>query len=98
MKNKNQIRIHTSDEILNCAVVCLASKGDESYWRDTIKLTRVGGFRRVDHDEVVEGIQDQFSRHCSCEHDCCGHISSGVYDVRYKRGAFLFRVSNSRNI
>jgi hypothetical protein len=34
--------------------------------------------RPVTQFEALQAAYDQFARGCSCEHDCCGHLTGGA--------------------
>lgn len=50
-------------------------------------------------EDVINVLQNHFTWHCRCEHDCCGHILTGVYSIRRtKRKEWLVEVVRRYNV
>lgn len=48
---------------------------------------------------VINVLQGAFTRHCRCEHDCCGHLLTGVSSIRrIKRREWLVEVARRYNV
>lgn len=63
------------------------------------RIITVRSPREVSKQDAKNVLQNTFSYQCRCEHDCCGHIQSGVYMIRQtKRREWLVTVLRRRNV
>ena len=52
----------------------------------------------LDPKSVRDVLYEEFRRSCRCEHDCCGHVSSYMQDIRHlKRREYLVTVGYGIN-
>lgn len=50
-------------------------------------------------NDVINAIEDTFTWHCRCEHDCCGHLYSGVLSIhRTKKREWLVEQIRRYNV
>lgn len=55
----------------------------------------------VSETTMLAGLIKSMRKRCYCEHDCCGHIFSGVHSARKLKGSdnrWLVVISGGRNI
>jgi hypothetical protein len=101
-KPKALVDLFTDYDKLRCVMTTLRSKvsdGGIDYSEFTrCKLTRKGGFRKIDPNQIRIALRDRFGEQCSHEHDCCGCICGGPGRIEVKRGAVLFTTYYTRNV
>lgn len=78
----------------------LKSRHTESRDQDTGKqFLLVRAPSGVQDELVIDALSNEFSFSCRCEHDCCGHWSSYVRDVRHvKRREWRVTIHHHQNV
>lgn len=84
---------------LDCSIARLAASKDDSCdsISTTYKLTRKGGFRRIEAGDLYDAIKMHFYARCCCVHDCCGHMNGGAWRINSRRGAVILTATYTRN-
>lgn len=63
------------------------------------RIYTVAAPKDVSKADVINVLQGAFTRHCRCEHDCCGHLLTGVRSIRRtKRREWLVEVARRYNV
>jgi hypothetical protein len=92
------LELESGDE-LACELTKLAVSKDEECesYSTTYKLTRKGGFRRIEVGDLYDAIKMHFYTRCCCSHDCCGHMNGGAWRINSRRGAVILTTTYTRN-
>lgn len=76
-----------------------ATENDASYGGADGRLITILAPKGVSKNDVINVIENTFTLHCRCEHDCCGHLLSGVHSIRRtKKREWLVEQSRSYNV
>lgn len=69
------------------------------YGDSAVNYLRVKAPKGVDKRLMWQVADDQFSNHCKCEHDCCGHWQNTVGKVyRSKRNEYIVELRSYQNV
>jgi hypothetical protein len=91
---KRNRTIRVCDMVANALRVTTTEYGSRSTW----KLTAPHSLRKVEMDEIMSDVHDQFQRGCACDHDCCGCVFGGAHSFRKVRGHVIFKATYSINV
>lgn len=63
------------------------------------RIYTVAAPRGASEADVANVLRGAFTWHCRCEHDCCGHLLTGIYLIRRtKRWEWLVEVVRGNNV